>query len=888
MNSDYAKKTFSKPEYLSERRLATVPESYFSLGNLGKKEFAKFVYERELLRNVVTFDKYSKSEDFKYRVDRLKLMSATLPKEVPVEVIAYEEFLRDNALLNIKNIPFMFKDSNGFAKQIIETVGKYPELAKKYPVLNSFFINTRQGVTNLKLSELIMDGDTANEYHENISDLSDPTVEKVSDYVDNAYISKLFSILPVFAFIQSGQGARGQINLGKVMPTTNLSNILSTAVNYTLNNILNDSALSSKYLGTYLNYFDQMYAKPSENVLPEDVSTIKPIFKNYYKDSTTEEEKKEKKKETKKKFLTTAEYNSDVLLYDSTVSLEEFRSKIKEYLGPKTGTESTVAKSSEYTNHSGGAYGGDTYWDQIGREFGVTDQRHYKDAGNANLSQKLKNAGVKATVLTKEQMDRARTEVERLLGKKYPDNTEGNLQVRNYYQVANADAVFAIAKLSSDKTSVSGGTNTAVQLSIEMNKPTYVWDITTEGWYKYNGDTFEVTEIPTLTKNFAGVGSRDIENYNVKDKETGEWKPRKQYLGVKKEQAAKEAIRNVYEKTFAKTAAKPSTSVKPRIDLSREWKGDLESRPVYTADGINTMRTSSAKPNEHFGNPFSESGYAGTIKVASIGAAVIAYKEWLLGTNHKDVKPQQKQWILDQINQGKLDEATLLYAGKLEARGQGMHPTALAEVVEKLRSTTQPVTKEVQSYGSVIVMSNSSDKYDTYNASFNGNRYNSTVIKDMFVNKEILADAIRAVITKKKSFTSKTIPGDFLTDDTYDSNVQNIDKLINKLIEDRDVHKRRIYFDSKGIGNTLLGYAGDEKLTEENLVAGNAPAPKTFVYLSKRLYEEFGYINPGLFEMNALIEEGNILKAQVLEKQTVTDEMVREKLRECFKSLLES
>jgi hypothetical protein len=281
-----------------------------------------------------------------------------------------------------------------------------------------------------------------------------------------------------------------------------------------------------------------MYAKPSENVLPEDVSTIKPIFKNYYKDSTTEEEKKEKKKETKKKFLTTAEYNSDVLLYDSTVSLEEFRSKIKEYLGPKTGSE--------------------------------------------------------------------------------------------------------------------------------------------------------------------------------------------------------------------------------------------------------------------------------------------------------------------------------------------------------------PATEEVQSYGSVIVMSNSSDKYDTYNASFNGNRYNSTVIKDMFVNKEILADAIRAVITKKKSFTSKTIPGDFLTDATYDSNVQNIDKLINKLIEDRDVHKRRIYFDSKGIGNTLLGYAGDEKLTEENLVAGNAPAPKTFVYLSKRLYEEFGYINPGLFEMNALIEEGNILKAQVLEKQTVTDEMVREKLRECFKSLLES
>jgi exodeoxyribonuclease-5 len=221
---------------------------------------------------------------------------------------------------------------------------------------------------------------------------------------------------------------------------------------------------------------------------------------------------------------------------------------------------STSVNPSDYTNHSGGAYGGDTFWDMIGREFGVTKHMHYKDAGNANLSQKLKNAKVTATVLTKEQMDTARTEVERLLGEKYPDTLEGNLQVRNYYQVANADAVFAVAKLFSDKTAVLGGTNTAVQLGIEMNKPTYVWDIVTEGWYKYNGDTFEVTETPTLTKNFAGVGSRDIENYNTKDKKTGEWKPRKEYLGAAKEAAAKQAIKEVYEETFAQPT-QSSTSV---------------------------------------------------------------------------------------------------------------------------------------------------------------------------------------------------------------------------------------------------------------------------------------------------------------------------------------
>jgi len=150
----------------------------------------------------------------------------------------------------------------------------------------------------------------------------------------------------------------------------------------------------------------------------------------------------------------------------------------------------------------------------------------------------------------------------------------------------------------------------------------------------------------------------------------------------------------------SKKATTTTTSIKPTIDLSREWKGDLESADVYNKTNpklVNTMRTSAAKPNEHFGNPFSEAGYAGTIKVNSIGEAVIAYKDWLLGTKFQDVKPEQRSWILDQINQGKLDGAKLLYAGKSEARGQGMHPTALAEVVEELRSIKTKASVEISS-----------------------------------------------------------------------------------------------------------------------------------------------------------------------------------------------
>jgi hypothetical protein len=135
------------------------------------------------------------------------------------------------------------------------------------------------------------------------------------------------------------------------------------------------------------------------------------------------------------------------------------------------------------------------------------------------------------------------------------------------------------------------------------------------------------------------------------------------------------------------TAQPTASTVRPTIDLSKKWSGDLESRAVYTPDGINTMRTKVAKEDEHFGNPWSESGVNNTINTGSIPEAAQNYRDWLLGTKYQSVKPKQRQWILDQINQGKLDGKKLLYSAKLAGRGQGMHPTALADVVEQLRSS---------------------------------------------------------------------------------------------------------------------------------------------------------------------------------------------------------
>jgi len=135
----------------------------------------------------------------------------------------------------------------------------------------------------------------------------------------------------------------------------------------------------------------------------------------------------------------------------------------------------------------------------------------------------------------------------------------------------------------------------------------------------------------------------------------------------------------------------PSIERGIKIDSTKSW-GKLKTQPVYTAEGVNTMRTTVAKSNEHFGNPWSEGGYAGTIKLNTVPETVQAYKDWLTTDKYKDVKSEQRKWILEQINSGKLDKATLLYDAKLAGRGLGSHPEALVEVVKELRGTQSIVT----------------------------------------------------------------------------------------------------------------------------------------------------------------------------------------------------
>lgn len=178
---------------------------------------------------------------------------------------------------------------------------------------------------------------------------------------------------------------------------------------------------------------------------------------------------------------------------------------------------------SEYTNHSGGAKGSDSYWDIIGREFGVVNHKHYWYKKPNPLSKPEDE-------ITKEQYEEGiqMIHIANKTLKRHNIEKYMYLLARNWMQVKNADTIFAIGQLKKNNH-VEGGTGWACQMAIDNQKPLFVFNQKNNRWYKYDYNNFKFQEhlyTPRLTKNFAGIGTREITKNGI------------------------DAIRNVYRKTF--------------------------------------------------------------------------------------------------------------------------------------------------------------------------------------------------------------------------------------------------------------------------------------------------------------------------------------------------
>ena len=186
-------------------------------------------------------------------------------------------------------------------------------------------------------------------------------------------------------------------------------------------------------------------------------------------------------------------------------------------------TMNTNGDPSTYVLHSGGANGSDTMWGKIGEQYGMQNDtehiRHYylgekTPNGTVQISQQDATEG--ATMVAKAAQAN--------WGYKY-STMKNQLLIRDWTQVKYSDAVFAIGHLipkntkisntpnetrMSIQTMVTGGTGYAVEMAKQAGKPVYVYDQIRKQWYSNINGKWSRCDVPTLTTNFAGIGTREI------------------------------------------------------------------------------------------------------------------------------------------------------------------------------------------------------------------------------------------------------------------------------------------------------------------------------------------------------------------------------------------
>ena len=792
-------------------------------------EYTKFVLEREYLRGTLDFDAVKDSKEFKklqtvakekeWYPMRDRESSADYKSRVTRNLL--EMTLRDKALDNSFNNWKLFQSTDTFAHQFARIKDQYPSLTKKlFPLLKYLVINKNdQGYTNIKLTDTKLDADTINRMHQMFLRLTDPASLGIDEAKEAQAVANFFRKFPVVGFLQSGLNTRGQFALGRILPQEILTGLMEKPVkdfvNH-LNKFINSKGEVIEIPGIFDDYgrlflrensnkkFSSMfrgknYKTNSFNQLLKDVPNT--LIRNSYTKAISE---------LSLDLINTERKNNNLEPIETIEDAQNWMRYEMSFIFDGMGSYAQNLKDS--VSEKGINI---LYQDELANNGGIIeDAQSSVNVVISVIKRTLELSGIQLTPLQKAVIEQ-NTEVQpstqlstNLPGPETKINiyagTGENAELSNFADRAvtlndrtfrTPEGAFQAMKIFFTNAVLLGTRGSKENLEIVEKLQTAtgaqakrlgakIEDLSTATWDRDSSGvmknilTLSFEQNPDALSKLLATGNATLTH--TQDK--GKW--------------GTEFPRLLMEVREELRATQPSTSVKPTVDLSREWSGDLESRPVYTSEGVNTMRTKSAKPNEHFGNPWSEGGYAGTIKTSSISEAAQNYKDWLLGNKFQDIKSEQKKWILEQINQGKLDAAKLLYSAKLMGRGQGSHANSLAEVVEQLRST-QPESLTIPQ----LVASGTSP----YRGRFSVD--SAFMDKTAYVESDIkLKDAINKVITESK-------------DDALSGILKSSLELLDQKILDRNLFVSRDRYIDDSSGNlgvsAAIEFLGLRRTTEK-------------------------------------------------------------------------
>lgn len=152
-----------------------------------------------------------------------------------------------------------------------------------------------------------------------------------------------------------------------------------------------------------------------------------------------------------------------------------------------------------YVNHSGGAVGSDTVWGELSGQYGAVSEHYWHgkrtENGNHEITEEEFEEGKEHVLEANKTLHRQPY--------KYM-----NLLARNWMQVKNSDEIFGIGHFKNKV--VDGGTGWAVQMAIDAGKIVNFYDQDRDVWGRYINGKWERSDTPVLTKNFAGIGTRKL------------------------------------------------------------------------------------------------------------------------------------------------------------------------------------------------------------------------------------------------------------------------------------------------------------------------------------------------------------------------------------------
>ena len=260
-------------------RLNTEPGNYSSNNLRGfgsikglfpnESMYFKYVFERELQRSMYPMESLETDKDYLRLKDLIK-----------DDKQAYEAYLNQRALINAFNRKALMDfDGQSYTDLLLNTIEDYPQLANKYSIIKQLtkpVIKTGEEVISLNDVSALKDPQIAEIYYQNLTDLADENVKKVSNPEDNRRISKLFSMLPLVAIYQHGIGY-SKYGFNKALPYTDFVGVMQTASEIFMEKQLNNQTLDvifERLVDTNNKNFKSYLVSPKEYIAPTPIAPV--------------------------------------------------------------------------------------------------------------------------------------------------------------------------------------------------------------------------------------------------------------------------------------------------------------------------------------------------------------------------------------------------------------------------------------------------------------------------------------------------------------------------------------------------------------------------------------------------------------------------------------